>query len=194
MRETPFMVVDVHFQVVELAFETLERGEDDILTRVHRVDRGRERSNGRRNSRHHLFRVIRHGCPHPCCDLFREHPNFVVLAYKDSSNFGEAYVYGSEKDVVVVVCQSGVIVGVREGSEAVSWRRWRMSCRCRRCVLLPATGCVVLKNPFGSSGGVNRADALRLSCDCLNCECPNSGNIASAVQIGDDVADLPQQW
>ncbi len=124
MREMSFMVVDVHFQVVDLAFESLELGKDGALLGdlgVHRLDRGRQRSNGQRNGRHHLFC---HGWPHPCFNLFWEGPNFVVLSHKNSSNFGEGYTDGFEKDVVVVVSQSGGIVGVCEGSKAVPclWR------------------------------------------------------------------------
>ena len=91
------MVVDVHFQVVDLAFESLELGKDGALLGdlgVHRLDRGHQRSNGQCNGRHHL---LCHGWPHPSFNLFREGPNFVVLLHKDSSNFGEGYADGFER-------------------------------------------------------------------------------------------------
>ena len=131
------MVVDVHFQVVDLAFESLELGKDGALLGdlgVHRLDRGHQRSNGQCNGRHHL---LCHGWPHPSFNLFREGPNFVVLLHKDSSNFGEGYADGFEKNVVAVISQSCL------------WRRFF----CHRDYgipeggkPLPATGCDLLKN------------------------------------------------
>ena len=49
MGEALFMVVDIHFQVVHLAFESRELGEDGALLGelgVNCLDHGRQRSNG----------------------------------------------------------------------------------------------------------------------------------------------------